>query len=45
MEASILVVSAAEGVMPQTREHILLARQVSPWRAIILTSMQFNPTR
>lgn len=28
MEASILVVSAAEGVMPQTREHILLARQV-----------------
>lgn len=30
MEASILVVSAAEGVMPQTREHILLARQVLP---------------
>ncbi len=26
--ASILVVSAADGPMPQTREHILLARQV-----------------
>jgi elongation factor Tu len=28
MDGSILVVSAADGVMPQTREHILLARQV-----------------
>jgi len=28
MDGAILVVSAAEGPMPQTREHILLARQV-----------------
>ncbi|MGB0121376.1 MAG: elongation factor Tu [Solirubrobacterales bacterium] len=29
MDGAILVVSAADGVMPQTREHILLARQVN----------------
>ncbi len=29
MDAAILVVSAADGPMPQTREHILLARQVN----------------
>ena len=28
MDGAILVVSSAEGAMPQTREHILLARQV-----------------
>lgn len=28
MDAAILVVSATDGAMPQTREHILLARQV-----------------
>src|ERR1700740_2073777 len=28
MDAAIVVVSAADGPMPQTREHILLARQV-----------------
>jgi len=28
MDGSILVVSAADGPMPQTREHVLLARQV-----------------
>ena len=30
MDGAILVVSAADGPMPQTREHILLARQVRP---------------
>src|SRR5438477_10891161 len=30
MDGGILVVSAAHGPMPQTREHILLARQVGP---------------
>ncbi|MCM8787113.1 MAG: elongation factor Tu [Candidatus Omnitrophica bacterium] len=29
MDGAILVVSAVEGAMPQTREHILLARQVN----------------
>ncbi len=28
MDGAILVVNAADGPMPQTREHILLARQV-----------------
>src|SRR5690606_36680896 len=28
MDGAILVASAADGAMPQTREHILLARQV-----------------
>ena len=28
MDGAILVVSAADGPMPQTREHILLARNV-----------------
>ena len=28
MDRAILVVSAADGPMPQTKEHILLARQV-----------------
>ena len=29
MDGAILVVSSADGVMPQTKEHILLARQVN----------------
>jgi len=29
MDGSILVVAASEGAMPQTREHVLLARQVN----------------
>jgi len=28
MDLGILVVSAADGVMPQTREHILLCQQI-----------------
>jgi elongation factor Tu len=28
MDGAILVVNAADGPMPQTKEHILLARQV-----------------
>jgi elongation factor Tu len=37
MDGAILVVSAADGPMPQTREHILLARQVGvPAMAVFL---------
>ncbi len=35
MDGAILVVSAADGPMPQTREHILLARQVGVPRLVI----------
>ena len=38
MDGAILVVSAADGPMPQTREHILLARQVGgPYILVYLT--------
>ena len=37
MDGAILVVSAADGAMPQTREHILLARQVGvPYMVVFL---------
>ena len=35
MDGAILVVSAMDGVMPQTREHILLARQVGVPRVVV----------
>ena len=35
MDGAILVVSATDGPMPQTREHILLARQVGVPRIVI----------
>jgi elongation factor Tu len=35
MDGAILVVSAADGPMPQTREHLLLARQVNVPRLVI----------
>ena len=35
MDGAILVVSAADGAMPQTREHILLARQVGVQRLVV----------
>ena len=35
MDGAILVVAAAYGVMPQTREHILLARQVGVPKVIV----------
>src|SRR5205807_7705194 len=37
MDGAVLVVSAADGPMPQTREHILLARQVGvPYIVVFL---------
>src|SRR3989344_3893151 len=35
MDAAIIVVAATDGVMPQTREHILLARQVGVPKVIV----------
>ncbi len=35
MDGAILVVSAADGPMPQTREHVLLARQVNVPRLVV----------
>lgn len=40
MDGAILVVSAADGPMPQTREHILLARQVNvPYIIVFLNKI------
>ncbi|MCL5037466.1 MAG: elongation factor Tu [Chloroflexi bacterium] len=40
MDGAILVVSAADGPMPQTREHILLARQVNvPYIVVFLNKI------
>ncbi len=40
MDGGILVVSAADGAMPQTREHILLARQVGvPYIVVFLNKI------
>jgi elongation factor Tu len=40
MDGAILVVSAADGPMPQTREHILLARQVNvPYIVVYLNKV------
>ncbi len=40
MDGAVLVVSAADGPMPQTREHILLARQVGvPSRVVYLNKV------
>lgn len=44
MDAAILVVSAVDGPMPQTREHILLARQVGvPQIVVFLNKIDMLP--
>ena len=40
MDGAILVVSAADGPMPQTREHILLARQVGVPRIFVFLNKE-----
>lgn len=43
MDGAILVVSATDGVMPQTREHILLARQVGvPYIVVYINKVDVN---
>ena len=44
MDGAILVVSAADGPMPQTREHVLLARQVNvPYLVVFLNKVDQAP--
>jgi len=40
MDGAILVVSAADGPMPQTREHILLAKQVGVPNVVVFLNKQ-----
>ncbi len=43
MDGAILVVSAPDGPMPQTREHVLLARQVNvPYIVVALNKVDLN---
>ena len=43
MDGAILVVSAVDGPMPQTREHVLLARQVNvPQLVVFLNKVDVN---
>ena len=43
LDGAIVVVAATDGVMPQTREHILLARQVNVPRLVIFLNMCDSP--
>ncbi|MFA7308604.1 MAG: elongation factor Tu [Patescibacteria group bacterium] len=46
MDGAILVVSATDGPMPQTREHILLARQVGvPYIVVFLNKCDMVPDK
>ena len=46
MDGAILVVSAADGPMPQTKEHILLARQVGvPAIVVFLNKATLSTTK
>jgi elongation factor Tu len=46
MDGAILVVSAADGPMPQTREHILLARQVGvPYIVVYMNKATWSTMR
>ncbi len=46
MDGAILVVSAADGPMPQTREHILLAKQVNvPYIVVFMNKWTWWTTR
>ncbi len=41
MDGAILVVAATDGVMPQTREHLLLAKQVNKIYSMLIFIKSF----
>ena len=43
MDGAIVVIAATDGVMPQTREHILLARQVNVPRLVVFLNKCDSP--
>ena len=45
MDGAIIVVAATDGPMPQTREHILLARQVNVPRLVVFIDGNARPAR
>ncbi len=46
MDGAILVVSAPDGPMPQTREHVLLAKQVGlPRMVVFMNKCAARPRR
>lgn len=42
MDGAILVVAATDGVMPQTREHILLSKQIGVQHIVIYINKVCN---
>ena len=44
MDGAIIVVAATDGPMPQTREHILLARQVNVPRLVVFIVLPLAPS-
>ena len=45
VDGALLVVSALEGVMPQTREHVVLARQLGVSHVVVASTRPTRPTR
>lgn len=42
MDGAILVVAATDGVMPQTREHLLLAKQIGIKHIVVFINKVWN---
>ena len=43
MEGAILVLAATDGVMPQTREHLLLAKQIGIQKLVVYMNKVRSP--
>ena len=44
MDGAILVVAATDGIMPQTKEHVLLAKQIGVQHLVIYVNKVSNLT-